>query len=177
MSARVASRYAKSLLELAKEQGKLDVVHKDMLLFTKVCEENFPFVLMLRNPIVNHEKKKLVLHGIFESKTDALTMAILDITTRKNRESMLPQIAREFHYQYNVEMGIQEANVKTAFELDDELRKKFNDIVSEISSGKTIELDEEVDKEIIGGFLLKVGDIQIDESISSRIRKLKLELK
>ena len=176
MSARAALRYAKSLLELAKEQGKLDEVHKDMLLFSKVCDENFAFVLMLRNPIVNHPKKKAVLNGLFKANTDPLTMAILDITTRKNREKLLPLIAKEFHYLYNIEKGIQEASVTTSFELDDSLRKKFNEIVKEISKGKTVSLEERINEDLIGGYLLKVGDKQVDESISNKLKKLRLEL-
>ena len=176
MSARSASRYAKSLLELARDKGKLDEVHQDMLLFNKVCDENFAFVLMLRNPIINHPKKRAVLHGLFKSKTDPLTMAILDITTRKNREKLLPVIAKEFHYQYNIERGIQEASITTTFELDDSLRKKFNEIIIEISKAKTLSLEEKIDENIIGGFLLKVGDKQVDESISNKLKQLRLKL-
>ena len=89
---------------------------------------------------------------------------------------MLPMIAKEFHIQYNIEKGIQEATITTAFDLDEDLKKKFSEIVSELSSGKTVDLGVKINTDIIGGFQLKVGDLQIDESISSKIRKLKLEL-
>mgnify|MGYP001571503800 CR=1 FL=1 len=62
---RVASRYVKSLLGLAVEKEALDKVHKDMILFSKVCEENRGFTLMLRNPIIKHDKKREIWKEIF----------------------------------------------------------------------------------------------------------------
>lgn len=176
-SYRVAARYAKSLLELAKDQDKLDEVHKDMRLFDHVCKDNRNFVLLLKNPIVNHWKKRAILHAIFEGKVNDLTMAILDITTRKNREGLLPVIAGEFHLQYNVLKGIQEATVVTHFELDESLRNSIKEIVKKISKGNTVELTEKVDEDIIGGYLLKVGDTQVDDTLASKLKELELEFK
>lgn len=174
-SARVASRYAKSLLELSKEQGKLEEVNIDMKLFHKVCDENYSFVLLLKNPIINHYRKREILHAIFEGKIDALTMAIFDITTRKNREALLPQIAMQFHLQYNNDKKIQEATVATTFPLNEDLRNQFDKIIKEISKGDYVELTEVIKEEIIGGYLLKIGDIQIDDTIASRLKEMKLE--
>jgi len=176
-SFRVASRYAKSLLELAKDQNKLEEVNEDMRLIDQVCRENHDLVLLLKNPIINHSIKKTVLHALFEGKINDLTMAILDITTRKNREPLLPLIASEFHLQYNHLKGIQEASVTTSFALDDSLRKKINDIVIKISKGNSVELTEIVDESIIGGYLLKVGDTQLDDTLSSKLKELDLEFK
>src|SRR5687768_11131155 len=99
---RAASRYVKSLLGLAVEQNALEAVHADMQLFAKVCAENRQFVLLLHNPIVKHDKKRDILERVFKGKVHPLTMAIFDIITRKNREPLLPAIAREFHVAYNV---------------------------------------------------------------------------
>jgi len=176
-SFRVASRYAKSLLELAKDQKKLETVHDDMRLIDQVCKDNHEFVLLLKNPIINHGKKKSILHDIFEGKVDDLTMAILDITTRKNRESLLPLIASEFHLQYNHLMGVQEASITTYFALNDSLREKIKEIIKNIGKGSSVELTEIVDENIIGGYLLKVGDTQIDDTLSSKLKELDLEFK
>ncbi|MEJ0055475.1 MAG: F0F1 ATP synthase subunit delta [Bacteroidota bacterium] len=90
---RVASRYVKSLLGLAVEKGAVEAVHNDMLLFSKVCAENRDFTVMLRSPVIRHEKKRAILEKVFAGKVNALTMAIIDILTRKNREPLLPAIA------------------------------------------------------------------------------------
>lgn len=172
---RVASRYAKSLLELANEQGKIEEVHKDMLLLDTICKENHDFTLVLRNPIIKNDKKKAILEAIFKGKVDDLTMAIFDIITRKNRESVLPAVAREFHHQYNKFMSIEKATITTAVKLDKDLRSSFEKIVKQISDQKEVELDEVVDENIIGGYVLKVGDRQVDDSIKSKIKELELK--
>ena len=69
---RAASRYVKSLLGLAVEKNALESVYQDMLLFTKVCEENRAFELMLKNPIIKHSKKREILEKIFEGKVHPL---------------------------------------------------------------------------------------------------------
>jgi len=172
---RVASRYAKSLLELAEEQGALEDVLKDMEQFTELCKESRDFVLMLKNPIIKHDKKNAILKKIFGGSAHKLTLAIFDIITRKNREAVLPGIAKEFKNQYRVHKSIEEARVTSAVPLTDDIKKELESIVKKISSKKTVELVEEIDKDLIGGFILKVGDRQIDDSIKSKIKALELK--
>ena len=171
----VASRYVKSLLGLAVEKGALDQVHADMQLFTKVCEENRAFMLMLRNPVIKHDKKNDVLKKIFQGKVNALTMAIFDIITRKNREPLLPEIAAEFHHAYNVHKNVGEATVTTAVPMDADLRKEIEVIAKKVGDKAQLELHEKVDPEMIGGFILKVGDQQIDASLKSKLNTLKIK--
>ena len=171
---RIASRYAKSLLDLADEKGVLEDVNKDMLMFSGLASENRDLVLMLKSPVVAHDKKLAVLNKVFTGKVNELTLAIFQILTKKHREAYLPAIATEFHHQYNVRKGIEEATVTTTFALDAALRKEFEGIVAKIS-GKKVELTEKVDENIIGGFVLKIGDRQIDDSLSSKLSALKLK--
>lgn len=171
---RVASRYVKSLLSLAVEQNALEAVHTDMLSFSKVCE-NRAFMLMLRNPVIKHDKKKDILHSIFDGKVHALTLAIFDIITRKNREPILPAIAKEFHVAYNDYKGVGEASVITAVPLDAKLRSEIEQIVKKLSDKKKVEIIEKVDAEMIGGFVLNVGDRQIDASIKNKLKALKVK--
>ena len=172
---RVASRYVKSLLGLAVEKGALEKVHEDMLLFSKVCEENRAFMLMLRNPIIKHDKKREILEEIFKGKVNALTFAIFDIITRKNREPLLPAIATEFHLAYNNYKGVGGASITTAIPLDDKLRAEIEQIVKKLSDTKQVEIKEKVDADMIGGFVLNVGDRQIDASIKNKLKALKVK--
>lgn len=171
---RAASRYVRSLLGLAQDQGVLDEVHRDMQFIDKTCDDNYELVVMLRSPIIKHDKKKAILTKIFEGKVHNLTMAIIEIVTRKNREAILPSIANEFHNAYNDFKGIQKASITTTIPLDKDLRNEIELIVKKLSNMKTIELNEKVDKDIVGGFVLNVGDKQIDASISSKLKALKL---
>ncbi len=172
---RIAIRYAKPLLGLAVEKGKLDAVKKDMDGFVSICKQERPFALMLKNPIIPHLKKQAILKKIFSGKVDALTMSIMDIMTRKNREHVLEDMAKEFLRLYNVNQGIEEAVIRTAIPLDAKLRKQFIQIIEEIT-GKKVELKEQVDEDLIGGFTLKIGDRKIDDSVSGKLRELRYTL-
>lgn len=172
---RAASRYVKSLLTLAVDKKVLDEVHRDMLLFSKVCDENRAFELLLQNPVIKHDKKLAILTQIFKGKVHSLTMAFFDIITRKNREAILLAIAKEFHNAYNEHKGIGKATVITAVPLDAKLRIEFETLVKNYSNKKQVELIEKVDQDMIGGFVLNVGDRQIDASIKNKIKTLKLK--
>ncbi|MBL7863318.1 MAG: ATP synthase F1 subunit delta [Cyclobacteriaceae bacterium] len=172
---RVASRYVKSLLGLAVEQGVVEEVHKDMLLFTKTCRENRNFTMMLRSPVIRHENKQAILQKLFKGKVNKLTLAIIDIITKKNREPILPAIALEFHNAYNVYKGIGKAYLKTTIPADKELIKVMETISKKLSGKSNVELETSVDDSLIGGFILNVGDRQIDASIKSKLKALSLK--
>ena len=173
---RIASRYAKSLLELAKEQDQLEEVHNDMMLFKKICEENRDFTLMLKNPIITHDKKLSILESLFKDSFNKLSLAIFTIITRKNREPILPSISKEFHVQYNISKGIEQATLTTAIQVDEDLLMEFKKLITTISE-KEVELAEIVDNEIIGGFQIKIGDRQIDNTLKTRLNELALDFK
>lgn len=171
---RVASRYAKSLIELAEEKGILNEVHENIMLFQNTCDTSMDLKLMLKNPIISREAKLNVLRRIFESKVNKLTLSFFEILTRKQREDLLYVIAKEFHAQYNEKMQIESALVTTSFELTAELRAALQAEAEKIA-GKKVDLKEKVDPELIGGFILQVRDRQIDVSISSRLKELRVK--
>lgn len=172
---RVASRYVKSLLGLAVERGVLDQVHQDMQMLDRIFGTNRDLVNMLRSPIIRHEKKRSVLEKIFKGNVNGLSFDIIDILTRKNREGLLPAIAKEFHVAYNEYKGIGKATVTTTVPMDAALRAEIEIIVKQLSQKSKIELEEKVDQNLIGGFLLNVDDRQIDASIKSKLKTLKLK--
>jgi F-type H+-transporting ATPase subunit delta len=175
MASRVASRYVKSLLSLAVTQGQLEKVHTDMKLFADVADKSRDLGLMLKSPVIRHDKKLSILTAIFTGKVTPLTMAFIEILTRKNREPLLVEIANEFHNAYNVYKGIGKASVTTTTPLDEKTRSQFEAIVRKLADRKEVELDEKVDKELIGGFILNVEDKQIDASIRNSLKKLQLK--
>lgn len=174
-SHRAASRYAKSLLELAQERKILDKVFADMQLFTAVVEDNRVLAVMLKNPIITHDKKRNILRGLFGKRMTELTLLTFDLITRKNRENILVEVAKEFQTQYNDLMGLQVAEISTTIKLDDKLRESFKTLVNDIS-GKQADLREQVDENLVGGFVLKVGDYRLDQSIRTQLQNIKKEL-
>lgn len=175
VDSRAASRYVKSLLGLAVEKNALEEVHSDMQMFSKLIDENRAFELLLRNPIIKHDKKRNILQKVFSGKVHPLTMSIFEILTRKNREPLLPAIAKEFHTAYNLHKGIGKATITTAVPLDSELRSEFEGITKKLSKTAKVELIEKVDKDMIGGFVLNVGDRQVDASIKNKLKALKVQ--
>lgn len=172
---RVASRYATSLLSLAEEKGVLDQVEKDMSYFLSVCDASHELVVVLKNPIIPHSKKKQILATIFTGKVNEITLSLFNLVTLKNREEALPAIAREFKSLYRVKKGIELAEVTTTYVLSEEQRVQFISLVAS-KSGKKVELIEKVNPNILGGYILKIGDKMIDESIQNKLTRLKSKL-
>jgi len=172
---RIATRYAKSLLELSQEQKVLDTVLSDMKLLEEVCDTNRDFLLVLRNPIVSSDQKLKILTSIFGGKVHNLTLEIFKILTRKKREQYLYEIAQVFQQQYNVLKGIVEASVTTVSPLSATNKKEIMALLDKVTNQAKVELKETVDPDLIGGFVLKIGDKQIDDSVSGKLRELRLQ--
>ncbi len=173
----VASRYAKSLLGLAKEKGSLEEVGKDMLLLAQIAKSSPQFVRVLKSPVVSHDKKKAIMNALFKGKVGWLTTAFFDLLARKGREGYLAQIAFEFDKQYKLLKGIQEAEVVSATALGAEQKESLKKLVNKISGKTAIELTEKIDRSLLGGFVLTVDDFQIDQSVKSKINNLKNKFK
>ncbi len=171
---RVALRYAKSLFDLALEQKVSEAVFADMELVEKTCTESAELVVLLNSPIVTTDRKIAIMNDIFKDKTSALTMAFINIILTKRREQYIPAIAAEFVEMYKKHMGIEVAYLTTATKIDDATRQTIIDLVAK-QSGKKVELVEKVDADVIGGFILRYGDNQVDTSIAGKIRALKKE--
>ena len=123
---RIASRYAKSLVDLAVEQNKLERIKEDVSTFKEVTKIR-DFYLLLKNPIVKTEKKAAIVKQLFEGKYDELTLAFLDILIRKGREAHLPEIAEEFLIQYKHIKHISSVKVTTAKPLTEAALKAIKD--------------------------------------------------
>ncbi len=171
----VASRYAKSLLDLAVEKGQLEAVYADMLQVKSVCENSKEFVTFLKSPIINADKKVSTLTAVFEGKLNAITSGFLTIVANKRRESVIPQMAESFVEQYKAQKNILTAVVTSAKGLDETTKQQALALVKAQLNGE-VELVEKIDASIIGGFVLKIGDKQLDKSVARQLSNLKKQL-
>ncbi len=171
----VASRYAKSLLDLATEKGQLEAVYADMIQVKSVCENSHEFVLFLNSPIIKADKKISTIKAVFEGKFNPITSGFLTIVASKRRESIIPEMAASFIEQYKTQKNILTAIVTSANGLDAATKQKALDLVKTQLNGE-VELVEKTNADLIGGFILKVGDKQIDKSVSRQLSNLKKEL-
>jgi len=171
---RVASRYAKSFLDLAIEQGALEKAYADMKYIAEISKTNHEFVVFLKSPIVKPDKKQAVLKAILDGNIDKFTSAYVRMITDKKREMYLPLIAEEFINQYNAKKQILKAVVTTANGIDDSIRKQVMELVKGTGQGNNeVVLEEKINKDLIGGFIIRVGDKQIDASIARKLNNLK----
>lgn len=171
----VAYRYAKALIDLANQQSVVNEVNKDMLFFETICNENPGFVAVMANPIVRHDKKLGILKKIFENNVNSVTFSIFSVLTKKNREKLIYPIAKEFQKLYNLQTGVQIVEISSSVALTDAQKAQFSKLVSE-AINKQVEIQESVDESLIGGYVLKVGDTQIDTSVKKKLNELKLAL-
>ncbi|HEY8405187.1 MAG TPA: ATP synthase F1 subunit delta [Flavobacteriales bacterium] len=171
---RLASRYAKSLLDLTVEKGMLDAVQADMLVVDAAIEGSRELQLLLSSPTIKADKKNAILTAIFNGKVSELTMSFITLLTRKGRESALKAVVSSFIDQVRTYKGIVLAEVTSAVALDEATLQKVHAIAAQLA-GKQIELVQKIDSALIGGFILRVGDKQVDQSVFGKIKSLKRE--
>jgi len=170
---RLAGRYAKSLIDLAIEQNQLDAVYNDMLLLQSACRGSRELVNLLRSPIITPDKKGRILDAITQGKITVITASFNRLLLAKGRESYLPEIITAFIGQYKDYKGIHTVKLTTAVPVSEDLK---NSILSKIRTDKgiqQIELNTAVKEDLIGGFILEIGDQLVDGSIAYELNNIK----
>ncbi|BDD00222.1 ATP synthase F1 subunit delta [Persicobacter psychrovividus] len=173
---KVASRYAKSIFELASEKGTLEQTSQDFKLIEEVCEQNREFTLMLKNPIIDISKKWEIVKAIFEGKVSDLTLRFLQVVNDKKRIDHIRSIADSFEARYNEKNGIIKAHLETTFQLDAEQFSQFEQIALARTGAKAVQLEAAVNPALIGGYIFRIGDQMIDNSVKNRLTKLRQSL-
>lgn len=170
---RAAIRYAKAVLSLATDQKSAEAVNSDMKSITKAIAGSEDLNQMLQSPVVRSSDKKAVLTAVFKDANVATTNLIDTLITNK-RLPLLNNVASSYLELYNQLIESQVASVTTAVPLTDDLKAKVIAKVKELT-GKEAEVENIIDESILGGFILRVGDIQYNASISNKLDKLKRE--
>lgn len=167
----VASRYAKSLIDLAHEQGQLDAVKEDVESVILILKSNSELLAVLKNPIISGDKKRNILAAIFEGKINPVIVSFFYILVNKGRAAILLDIAQEFVREYNEAKGIIKASVTSATPLSEANLAELQKTIEEEVKAQVI-LKNIVDSALIGGFVVRVGDRQMDASIAGKLNKL-----
>lgn len=169
---RLAGRYAKSLLGLAIEKGELEKVYEDMKVLQAICKSNRDFVALLKSPVIKNEIKWKILQAVTTGKTGELTNAFNRLLIIKNRESNLPDIISAFLTQYKEYKNIYTVQLTTAVPASEALKEQILNHLRKTTPMEKIELETKVDEEIIGGFVLQVGDKLVDASVAYDLREV-----
>jgi F-type H+-transporting ATPase subunit delta len=170
---RLAARYAKSILGLSIEKGQLEDVYNDMLLLQSTCRSSKEFVNLLRSPIIKPDKKGKILDAILNGRISPLTAAFIKLLLNKERESHLPEIANAFIAQYKEYKGIQVVKLTTAVSVDEDVKRTILEKMRYGRNGQQIELDTAVREELIGGFILEIGDRMVDSSVAHELNTIR----
>lgn len=173
-STKSAARYAKALLDLALEKGWVEAVEHDLIRFVRTLKDSNDFRVFLNSPVVRADKKISIYAQVF-SGFQPVTIQFLSLVTKNGREQLLPAIAHQFERQLRKNRGLVSGSIISASPLSDQTKQ---DILARIAPAfeGTLSLTESVDPSLIGGFVIRIEDKQIDESVSSKLKALRQEL-
>ncbi|HTD92908.1 MAG TPA: ATP synthase F1 subunit delta [Chitinophagaceae bacterium] len=169
---RLAARYAKSIIDLSLERGQLELVYADMQWLQAVCKSNADFVNLLRSPVVKSDTKQKILDAVTAGRLSELTNAFITLLIKKNRESHLPEIVTSFITLYKEHKNIHTVKLTTAVPASDSVRTAIIEQVKKSGGFENVELEEKVNPDLIGGFVLQVGDKLVDASIAYDLKTI-----
>jgi F-type H+-transporting ATPase subunit delta len=171
---RAAVRYAKAILELANQNGTTDKVNSDMTLMQDAWKQSKDLQVFLTNPVIKQEMKRNALLEVFP-QAQKETNALFELLYQNKRFDILFAITQKFQELLLVQNGIVKATVTTAIPMTAELEKQVLEKAKQMTSHQVV-LDHKVDESIIGGFILRVGDQQLNASVASRLQEIKREI-
>ena len=172
---RIASRYAKSLIGLATEQGNLDKVYEDVQTIYDTAFHSHDLVAMLRSPLVTADTKNSVLTSVFKDSSVLMQLFLKKVISAR-RERYLVEIANQFIAIYNDQKGIARATVTAATTLDEASLNQIKAYISKKINKPHVQLTVKTDADIIGGLVINYEDKLLDMSIKSELNKLKQQL-
>lgn len=152
------------------EQVRSDVEYLQKLI-TNVVE----FRSLMDNPILKPSQKMKILDSILKNHIQPITESFIELIVHNNRLFYLASIARIYLDLFKKDLGIEPATLITSVPIDEVLRHTLLRIIEKRMNIK-VELQEETDPSLIGGFILKIGNQQIDASISNQLENIKKEL-
>jgi len=171
---RAAIRYAKAVLEIATQSSISDKIFAEMQTIAKTIASNQELKDFLNNPIIKQDGKKAALLEIFNTGSE-VTNNLINLLVDNKRSNLLQSVAENYIALHNQQKGAVTAIVTTAIPLDEKLKAKVLAKVKELTHATDVTLESKVDPAIIGGFILRIGDLQYDASIANHFEKLKKE--
>ncbi len=170
---RAAARYARAVLDFAVEKKMTDVVENDMRTIVATISGSKELQELIGSPVMKGELKKKAFLAIFKG-SHPITEGLIDLLITNRRISLINEVAFKYIVLNEDLKGKDVAYVTTAVPLSDELEKKVLKEVSKLTGNK-ITIENRVDSSLIGGFVLRVGDLQYDASISNKLNNIKRE--
>ena len=174
---RLATRYAKSLIDLSTERNQLEDVYNDMQFLRQVTKQSRDFVNLLRSPVVPADKKQSVIDAVTKNNISVLTAAFIKLLINKGREEDMPEIISAFITQYNAIKGIHKVKLTTATAIGDDLKNAIVSKVKNEANLEHVELESKTDDALIGGFVLEFNNNLVDASVLRDLKDISKQFK
>jgi len=167
----IATVYARSLFEVAKEQDKLDVVRDQLGAFADALNETRELAVFFFSPYFSTQEKE---DGLERAVTDAdpVVLNFLKLLIEKHRTPVVFRIRAEYDRLWENENKLLPVEITSAIELDEDIVKQLGDRISE-QTGRKVELSSRVEPDILGGIVVQVGNSVLDASIRNRLEQLR----
>ncbi len=169
MAKLVSKVYGDALFELAIEENKLDSVWDEVKVIEQALSDNPDFLPTLKHPDMSMEKKQELLKEIFGGKLSNDVMGLIDVMVRKNRIGDLEKVLEYFTERAKERQKIGVVEVSTPIELSDSEKKKVEARVLEVTDFASLEMNYKVEKSLLGGMVIRIGDQVLDNSIRSKL--------
>ena len=170
----IAQVYARALFDVAREQSKIDEIRDQLGQFADTLQDNHDLQVFLFSPYFSTAEKEDGLHKVLEGADPAFEN-FLRLLIEKHRMPVLFRIRRQFDERWQEENRLLPVQITSAVELDDETVEHIRDQIAE-QTDRNIELTVDVNPDILGGIVLRVGNSILDASIKNRLQQLRREV-
>lgn len=172
---KISVRYAKALFLLGKEQNILPRLREDIEFLNESVSSITELNDFLMNPVNKSSRKLEVLNNVFKDRFHPVVNSFIALVIKNKREAFLSSISRVFVDLFKKDTGIKSTTLTTSKTINEELRNKITRYITKKLDIK-IELCEKVNERIIGGFILRIEDQQIDASVLNQLNQIRKEL-
>lgn len=172
----VENVYAKAVLELAKEENRVEAIYEELKELREVLLNNADFSALIASPMLSSLEKKAVLKKVFEAELSKEVMNFLLILVEKNRIGLLVKIIEEFETLYYSYANITKAKVYTTLPLEEDMLEALREALKKLSSSEVV-IETKIDEDLLGGIKVVMGDKIIDSTTLFRLKKLGAELR
>ena len=170
----IAQVYARSLFEVAREQGKLDELREQLGQFADALQSDRDLQVFFFSPYFSTAEKQDGL-GKALSGADEIIVNFLDLLIENHRMPVLFRVRREYDARWEEENQLLPVSVTSAVELDDRTVREIGDRIAK-QTGRKVELSSSVEPDILGGIVVRVGNQVLDASVRNRLEQLRRQV-
>ncbi len=170
----LADVYARSLFEVAQEHDSLDEIHEQLDEFADAVSENRDLQVFLFSPYFSAQEKKDSLAKLIEGADDEF-FRFLELLAERHRLPVVFRVRRTFDDMWAEERKRLEVEITSAVALDDETVRSIGERIEE-QTGRDVQLEARVDPDVLGGIVLRVGNMVLDTSLRARLERLRRQV-